>query len=197
MKSVARGERAPRLEEPPLTDGTWRLIQDCWMQEKTTRPAIEEIVERMMQMSKLIGNNYIIYSTPAEPVSFPVQSTRLQEWPDKGGRITRMRSLASKKPYDRPEAVTPEHDLRMRSVRLASSTATPCPSRMVNDPLFSDDPEAFMREWRRKKLDQYRCPFPGCHANFTALHKLFCLSSVVIMHITLTNVEKRRSPQFS
>jgi hypothetical protein len=177
MKSVARGERAPRLEEPPLTDGAWKLIQDCWMQEKTTRPAIEEIVERMiMQTSELIGNNSNISSTPAELVSSLVQSTRLPESPEKEDRITRMRSLTSKKPYDRPEAVIPEHDLRMRSARLASSTAS-YPPMMVNNPLFNHDSEVVMRERRRKKLRQHHCPFTGCHANFTALQNLYCLSS--------------------
>lgn len=73
MKSVTRGERAPRLKEPPLTDGAWKLIQDCWTQEKTIRPAIEEIVKRMIRQedqTKLIGNN----STPVELASLNLRT---------------------------------------------------------------------------------------------------------------------------
>ena len=160
MKSVARGERAPRLKEPPLTDGTWKLIQDCWMQEKTTRPSIEDIVERMIRqedrtkMSELIGNKLKISSTPAERISFLVQSTHPLGSP-KGRRITRMRSLTSKKPYDRPEAV--------------------------------------MRELRQKQAQQ--CFFPGCLAHFTSSTNLTGMSSVLIMYLTLTNIEQRRSLQ--
>ena len=47
MRSVTRGERPPRLEEPSLTDDAWKLIQDCWSQEKIARPAMEDVVERL------------------------------------------------------------------------------------------------------------------------------------------------------
>ena len=49
MRSVTRGERPPRLEEPSLTDDAWKLIQDCWSQEKIARPAMEDVVERLMR----------------------------------------------------------------------------------------------------------------------------------------------------
>lgn len=191
MKSVARGERAPRLKEPPLTDGTWKLIQDCWMQEKTTRPSIEDIVERMIRqedrtkMSELIGNKLKISSTPAERISFLVQSTHPLESP-KGRRITRMRSLTSKKPYDRPEAVIPEHDLR--NAPFASSS---CIDLFLS--FFNGDSEAVMRELRQKKAQQ--CSFPGCLAHFTSSTNLTGMSSVLIMNLTLTNIEQRRSLQ--
>ncbi|KAF8322007.1 kinase-like domain-containing protein [Amanita rubescens] len=45
---VSRGGRPPRLEVPSLSAEAWKLMQDCWAKEKSTRPAIEDVVERMM-----------------------------------------------------------------------------------------------------------------------------------------------------
>src|SRR6266576_5546025 len=48
IKSVSRGQRPPRLQVPYLSDEAWKLMQYCWSKDKSTRPAIEDIVERVM-----------------------------------------------------------------------------------------------------------------------------------------------------
>ncbi|KAF8345093.1 kinase-like domain-containing protein [Amanita rubescens] len=48
IKVVCRGERPPRLEVPSLSDRAWKLMQECWAKEKTTRPGIEDVVKRMV-----------------------------------------------------------------------------------------------------------------------------------------------------
>ena len=48
MWLVSRGKRPPRLDEPPLSDWAWKLIESCWVNETWSRPAMKDIVERMM-----------------------------------------------------------------------------------------------------------------------------------------------------
>jgi hypothetical protein len=48
MKLVSQGERPPRLDKPPLSDKAWKLIERCWVKEAVRRPAMEEVVEKMM-----------------------------------------------------------------------------------------------------------------------------------------------------
>ena len=48
IQLVVQGERSPRLDEPPLSDCTWKLIRSCWIHEASKRPAMKDIVERMM-----------------------------------------------------------------------------------------------------------------------------------------------------
>jgi hypothetical protein len=45
MKLVCAGERPPRLNEPHLCDRAWDLIQWCWESDASKRPAIEDVVE--------------------------------------------------------------------------------------------------------------------------------------------------------
>ncbi|KAF8335270.1 kinase-like domain-containing protein [Amanita rubescens] len=48
VKHVSRGKRPPRLDKPPLSDRAWKLIKRCWMKEVARRPAMEDIMEKMM-----------------------------------------------------------------------------------------------------------------------------------------------------
>ncbi|KAF8328471.1 kinase-like domain-containing protein [Amanita rubescens] len=45
---ICQGKRPPRMDEPPLSDKAWRLIKRCWMKEAVRRPAMENILERMV-----------------------------------------------------------------------------------------------------------------------------------------------------
>jgi len=45
---ICQGKRPPRMDEPPLSDKAWRLIKRCWMKEAVRRPAMEDILERMV-----------------------------------------------------------------------------------------------------------------------------------------------------
>jgi len=67
IKSVSRGQRPPRLQVPYLSDEAWKLMQDCWSKEKSTRPAIEDVMERV-QMSRALrdipGNSTFLSSLP-------------------------------------------------------------------------------------------------------------------------------------
>jgi hypothetical protein len=47
-KHVSGGMRPPRMYEPPLIDKAWKLIKRCWASEAIRRPAMENILERMM-----------------------------------------------------------------------------------------------------------------------------------------------------
>ncbi|KAF8676698.1 hypothetical protein AX14_004845 [Amanita brunnescens Koide BX004] len=47
MKLVCAGDRPPRLDEPPLCDRAWHLIQWCWESEASMRPAIENVTKSM------------------------------------------------------------------------------------------------------------------------------------------------------
>ncbi|KAF8734663.1 hypothetical protein AX14_003174 [Amanita brunnescens Koide BX004] len=48
MRLISRGKRPPRLEKPPLSDRAWKLIKRCWAKEAVRRPAMEDIVEKIM-----------------------------------------------------------------------------------------------------------------------------------------------------
>ncbi|KAF8324830.1 kinase-like domain-containing protein, partial [Amanita rubescens] len=48
VRLVSRGKRPPRLDKPPLSDKTWKLIKRCWVKEAVRRPAMEDVVEKMM-----------------------------------------------------------------------------------------------------------------------------------------------------
>ena len=47
-RHVSSGKRPPRLNKPPLSDKAWKLIKRCWASEAIRRPAMENILERMM-----------------------------------------------------------------------------------------------------------------------------------------------------
>lgn len=48
MKNVSKGKRPPRMDKPPLSDKAWNLIKRCWAKEAVRRPAMEDVVEKMM-----------------------------------------------------------------------------------------------------------------------------------------------------
>lgn len=54
---VSKGELPPRLDEPPLSDGAWDLIQSCWIKQAADRPAIKEVLERMEAILKMQRNS--------------------------------------------------------------------------------------------------------------------------------------------
>ena len=51
MSLVSRGKRPPRQDEPPLSDGAWELIQQCWVTEPPKRPRMKDVADQMMAMS--------------------------------------------------------------------------------------------------------------------------------------------------
>ncbi len=44
---VHRGKHPPRLDEPPLTDEAWDIIQRCWMTKPSERPRMKDVVESL------------------------------------------------------------------------------------------------------------------------------------------------------
>ena len=52
---VSRGKRPPRQDEPPLSDGTWGLIQQCWVTEPPKRPRMTDVIEQMMGISQCMS----------------------------------------------------------------------------------------------------------------------------------------------
>ena len=57
MKLVSRGKRPPRLDKPPLSDKAWKLIKRCWVKEAARRPAMEDVVEKMMAWRSVIARH--------------------------------------------------------------------------------------------------------------------------------------------
>ena len=55
MTLVSRGNRPPRQDEPPLSDGAWELIEWCWVTEPPKRPRMKDIAEQMMAISQRDG----------------------------------------------------------------------------------------------------------------------------------------------
>lgn len=47
MWLVSQGERPRRLDEPPLSDWAWKLIQSCWAQGASERPEMKDVAEMM------------------------------------------------------------------------------------------------------------------------------------------------------
>ena len=47
MRFVSRGELPSRLDEPPLSNGAWELIQWCWARDGAKRPAITDVLDRI------------------------------------------------------------------------------------------------------------------------------------------------------
>jgi len=45
---VTRGVLPPRLDEPPLSDGAWDIIQRCLTREPSKRPRMKDVVESLM-----------------------------------------------------------------------------------------------------------------------------------------------------
>lgn len=49
---IVRGER-PRREKyasPALTDALWSVLEDCWVQQPSSRPGMETVVQRLIQI---------------------------------------------------------------------------------------------------------------------------------------------------
>ncbi|KAF8351953.1 WD40-repeat-containing domain protein [Amanita rubescens] len=47
---IFRGILPPRLNEPPLSDGAWDMIQRCWIRKPSERLRIKGVVQRMMAL---------------------------------------------------------------------------------------------------------------------------------------------------
>ncbi|KAF8339497.1 kinase-like domain-containing protein, partial [Amanita rubescens] len=47
MTLVSRGALPPRLDEPPLSDLTWNMIQRCWERKASKRPRIKDVTKSM------------------------------------------------------------------------------------------------------------------------------------------------------
>jgi hypothetical protein len=52
---VLKRERPSRLDQPTLSDRSWELVQDCWQQNKDSRPTMEDVVRRMKEISLPTG----------------------------------------------------------------------------------------------------------------------------------------------
>ncbi|KAF8338652.1 kinase-like domain-containing protein [Amanita rubescens] len=48
MRILTRGILPPRLDEPPLSDGAWDMIQRCWTRKPSKRPRMKDVVESLM-----------------------------------------------------------------------------------------------------------------------------------------------------
>ena len=51
LSLVSRGVRPPRLDEQPLSDRAWDVIQRFWVREPLKRPRMNNVVESMIAMS--------------------------------------------------------------------------------------------------------------------------------------------------
>ena len=49
---VYQGVRPPRLNEQPMSDEAWDVIQRCWVKEPLERPKMNNVVESMVAMSQ-------------------------------------------------------------------------------------------------------------------------------------------------
>ena len=47
IQQVKRGERPPRMPNPPLEDEAWNLIERCWDHDPIKRPSIDDVVDIM------------------------------------------------------------------------------------------------------------------------------------------------------
>jgi hypothetical protein len=52
---ISRGVLPPRLEDQPLSDGAWDVIQRCWAREPLKRPRMKNVVESMTVMSQSLS----------------------------------------------------------------------------------------------------------------------------------------------
>ena len=55
MALITRGNRPPRQDEPPLSDGVWELIQQCWVMEPPKRPGMRDVAEQIMAISQCLS----------------------------------------------------------------------------------------------------------------------------------------------
>ena len=55
MALVSRGKRPPRQDEPPLSDGAWGLIQQCWVTDPPKRSRMKAVAEQMMTISQSLN----------------------------------------------------------------------------------------------------------------------------------------------
>ncbi|KAF8334388.1 kinase-like domain-containing protein [Amanita rubescens] len=49
---VIRDKRPNRLDEPPLSDGEWEVIQQCWVREPGKRPRMKDVIESLIATSR-------------------------------------------------------------------------------------------------------------------------------------------------
>ena len=52
IKAVTRNERPLRLDNPPLHDGAWDLMHQCWAHDRQLRPGIRDVVKIMKSWKK-------------------------------------------------------------------------------------------------------------------------------------------------
>lgn len=71
IRAVTRGERPPRLDNPPLNDDTWKLMHLCWAHDKRLRPGIRDVVETIESWERLPA----VLSSPKPSISQISDST--------------------------------------------------------------------------------------------------------------------------
>jgi hypothetical protein len=45
---ITSGKLPPRLKKPKMQDSLWELINDCWKFQASERPAMNQIVEKVV-----------------------------------------------------------------------------------------------------------------------------------------------------
>ncbi|KAF8339455.1 kinase-like domain-containing protein [Amanita rubescens] len=55
LSLVSRGIRPPRLDDQPMSDGAWDVIQRCWVREPLKRPRMNDVVESMIGMLQSVS----------------------------------------------------------------------------------------------------------------------------------------------
>ena len=53
LQQVINGKRPVRRDIPPIDDGVWNVIQDCWLQDASRRPMMKQIVKAGMMFTSL------------------------------------------------------------------------------------------------------------------------------------------------
>ena len=71
MRTVTRGERPPRLNNPPLSDDAWKLMYQCWAHDKRLRPGITEVVETIESWKRPPVHSLSLPSISQSPDSVP------------------------------------------------------------------------------------------------------------------------------
>ena len=78
MSLVIQDKRPSRLDDPPLSDEAWEVIQRCWEREPWKRQGMKDVIESLIAVSQSISptanaRNYEMLmkeSLPAPPLTF-------------------------------------------------------------------------------------------------------------------------------
>ena len=127
MALVIQGNRPSRLDDPPLSDGAWEVIQKCWDREPRKRQGMKNVIDSLVAMSPAKARNYeMLMKEPMPAPPLTSGNTGRSEDVEKGGA-----GVDGKKKTVKDEDGSILEEVKPKSISGESGLVRSCPADLI------------------------------------------------------------------